>query len=55
MSFHLSSSLNLESILADFSRLGHAHITNVLRSENAKRIHKGMLEKRPWNLAFNSR
>lgn len=53
MSFQLSSSLNLESIFADFSQLGHAHIANVLPSENAKRIHKGMLEKTPWNLAFN--
>jgi Rps23 Pro-64 3,4-dihydroxylase Tpa1-like proline 4-hydroxylase len=54
MSFHLSSSLDRPSILADFLRLGHAHIADVMPSENAHRIRKGLLEKTPWNLAFNN-
>lgn len=55
MSFHLSSSLDREAIRASFSEHGYAHIPNVLPSENAKRLHKGMIEKTPWSLAFNDR
>ena len=55
MSFHLSSSLEREAIFADFSQLGYAHVRGVLPAENARRIHKGLIEKTPWSLAFNDR
>jgi SM-20-related protein len=53
MSFHLSSSLNSETIHASFSQDGYAHIGRVLPAENARRIHKGLIETTPWSLAFN--
>lgn len=55
MSFHLSSSLDRDVIIANFSQQGYAHVRNVLPSENAKRIHKGLIEKTPWSLAFNNK
>ncbi|HWM26833.1 MAG TPA: 2OG-Fe(II) oxygenase family protein [Woeseiaceae bacterium] len=55
MSFHLSSSLNREAVHADFSNHGYAHIPSVLPAENAKRIHRSMIEATPWSLAFNDR
>jgi Rps23 Pro-64 3,4-dihydroxylase Tpa1-like proline 4-hydroxylase len=55
MGFHLSASLDSDAILADFSQHGYAHVRNVLPSENAKRIHKGLIEKTPWSLAFNNK
>jgi Rps23 Pro-64 3,4-dihydroxylase Tpa1-like proline 4-hydroxylase len=55
MSFHLSTSLDREAIFTHFSQLGYAHVPGVLPSENARRIHKGLIEKTPWSLAFNDR
>jgi Rps23 Pro-64 3,4-dihydroxylase Tpa1-like proline 4-hydroxylase len=55
MSFHLSSSLDRQGIFTDFSQHGYAHVPNVLPSENANRIHKGLIEKTPWSLGFNDR
>jgi SM-20-related protein len=55
MAFHLSSSLDNDAILADFSQHGYAHVRNVLPSENARRIHKSLIEKTPWTLAFNNK
>lgn len=53
MSFHLSSPLDRHGIFTDFSQHGYAHVPNVLPSENANRIHKGLIEKTPWSLGFN--
>jgi SM-20-related protein len=55
MSFHLSSSLDRDAVFDSFSQQGYAHIRNVLPAENAKRIHKGLTEQTPWNLAFNNK
>lgn len=55
MSFHLGSSLSFETIRTDFASQGFAHISNVLPLENAKRMHKGMVERTPWNLVFTDR
>ena len=55
MSFHLSSSLDVKGVFESFTQHGYAHIRNVLPAENARRIHKGLTEKTPWNLAFNDK
>jgi hypothetical protein len=55
MGFHLSSSLDPEAVFSGFSQHECAHIPNVLPSENANPIHKGLTGKTPWSLAFNDR
>jgi Rps23 Pro-64 3,4-dihydroxylase Tpa1-like proline 4-hydroxylase len=55
MTFSLSSSLDRDAAANSFSRNGYAQIRKVLPNENAIRIHKSLIEKTPWNLAFNDR
>lgn len=55
MSFHLRASLDPEAIRDKFLNDGYVHIPDVLPPENARRIHRTLLEKTPWNLVFNDR
>jgi len=54
MSFSLSASLDSAAIAAHFNEHGYVSIPNVLPIENAKRVHKAMLESTSWNLVFNN-
>ncbi len=55
MSFNLSSSLDRTLLHEQFLADGYVHIPEVLPPENAKRIHRNLVEKTPWNLVFNDR
>lgn len=55
MSFSLSTSLNREQIAEHFKNDGYVSIAGVLPEENARRVHKTMLEATPWNLVFSDR
>lgn len=55
MGFSLSASLNEEEFAAHFREHGYVSIPSVLPDENAKRVHKALLESTPWNLVFSDR
>lgn len=53
MAFRFSQALDPEVVRRTFTEHGYVHIPAILPPENAKRIHKGLLENTPWNLVFN--
>ncbi len=55
MTFRFSQALNPETVRNAFSEHRYVHIPSILPPENAKRIHKGLLEQTPWNLVFNEK
>ncbi len=55
MSFQFSQSLDPAVVHKTLTKHGYVHIPSILPPENAKRIHKGLLERTPWNLVFNEK
>jgi Rps23 Pro-64 3,4-dihydroxylase Tpa1-like proline 4-hydroxylase len=55
MTFRFSQTLDPEAIHDVFAEYGYVHVPAILPLENAKRIHKGLLEQTPYNLVFNEK
>lgn len=53
MAFRFSQSLDADAIRELFDAHGYVHIPSVLPEENARRVHKSLLEDTPWNLVFH--
>lgn len=55
MGFELSASLQPDELARQFGEHGFVHVPRVLPDENARRVHRSLLEATPWNLVFNDR
>jgi len=55
MTFRFSQTLDPEAVHRSLADCGYVHIPSILPPENARRIHKTLLEKTPWNLVFNDK
>lgn len=47
---HLAPHHNLEVLAKVYAKFGRLHIANLLREEDARRIHEALVERTPWNL-----
>jgi Rps23 Pro-64 3,4-dihydroxylase Tpa1-like proline 4-hydroxylase len=55
MGFSLSATLDARVLAAQFAEQGYVSIPSILPDENARRLHKALIEFASWNLVFNDR